>query len=88
MWRSRGNYVVYQQRKNGEHTCKSDQSVDRNPPSQPLPVISVDTLEVASHAPLQSQVEPNIFGAYWTGMEDRNPLRRTVYRPYHDDYQD
>src|SRR6266550_1000118 len=36
---SRRNYVVEQQRKNGDHGCKSDQSVDRNPLPQPFPVV-------------------------------------------------
>src|SRR5438309_4527938 len=61
---SRRNYVVYQQRKDGDYGCKSDQSVDRNPFPQPSPVVRVDGFEVASHAPLQSEAEPNILVAY------------------------
>ncbi len=82
---SRRNYVVYQQRKDGDHGCKSDQSVDRNPFSQPFPVIRMDGFEVASHAPLQSKAEPNILVAYWTGMADWNLPRRTPHRPYRND---
>src|SRR5438309_4768098 len=84
---SRRNYVVYQQRKDGDHGCKSDQSVDRNAFSQPFPVIRVDCFEVASHAPIYAKAEPNILVAYWTWMEDRNLPRRTPHRPYRDDYQ-
>ncbi len=84
---SRRNYVVYQQRKDGNHGRKSDQSVDRNPFSQPFPVVRVGGFEVASHASLQSKAEANILVAYWTGMEDWNLLRRTPHRPYRDDYQ-
>src|SRR6266702_1431110 len=69
---SRRNYVVEQQRKNGDHGCKSDQSVDRNPLPQPFPVVRVDGFEVASHVSLRSKAEPNILVAYWTWMEDRN----------------
>ena len=41
--------------------------------------------EVASHARLKSKAEPNIFVAYWTGIEDWTLLGRAPYGPYQGD---